>query len=277
MAIFGSGVCLMSITFNQNDKVKYASAKFALNFIKDGMKIGLGTGSTASWFVVLLGDLIRSKGINISSVSTSKFTKKLAESVGIEVLNLDELINLDLTVDGTDEFDDKLNLIKGGGGALLQEKIVASASSEMIVIADESKCVDKLGNFPLPIEVVPFGVQSTKALIDQLLYSLGYSEALGVIRSKNDNVFITDESNNIIDYKLSKIEDAEELSNKLNSLPGVVENGIFVNLCSKVIVAEPNGNIVLHTLGGKVSDFQNLDINEMNSLYAKILEIQNEI
>ena len=277
MVIFGSGVCLMSITFNQNDKVKYASAKFALNFIKDGMKIGLGTGSTASWFVVLLGDLIRSKGINISSVSTSKFTKKLAESVGIEVLNLDELINLDLTVDGTDEFDDKLNLIKGGGGALLQEKIVASASSEMIVIADESKCVEKLGNFPLPIEVVPFGVQSTKALIDQLLYSLGYSEALGAIRSKNDNVFITDESNNIIDYKLSKIEDANELSNKLNSLPGVVENGIFVNLCSKVIVAEPNGNIVLHTLGGKVFDFQNLEINEMNSLNAKILEIQNEI
>ena len=275
--MFGSGVCLMSITFNQNDKVKYASAKFALNFIKDGMKIGLGTGSTASWFVVLLGDLIRSKGINISSVSTSEFTKKLAESVGIEVLNLDELINLDLTVDGTDEFDDKLNLIKGGGGALLQEKIVASASSEMIVIADESKCVEKLGNFPLPIEVVPFGVQSTKALIDQLLYSLGYSEALGVIRSKNDNVFITDESNNIIDYKLSKIEDANELSNKLNSLPGVVENGIFVNLCSKVIVAEPNGNIVLHTLGGKVFDFQNLEINEMNSLNAKILEIQNEI
>ena len=277
MVMFGSGVCLMSFTFNQNDKVKYASAKFALNFIKDGMKICLGTGSTASWFVVLLGDLIRSKGINISSVSTSKFTKKLAESVGIEVLNLDELINLDLTVDGTDEFDDKLNLIKGGGGALLQEKIVASASSEMIVIADESKCVNKLGKFPLPVEVVPFGVQSTKALIDQLLYSLGYSEALGVIRSKNDNVFITDESNNIIDYKLSKIEDAEELSNKLNSLPGVVENGIFVNLCSKVIVAEPDGNIVLHTLGGKVSDFQNLDINEMNSLNAKILEIQNEI
>ena len=212
-----------------------------------------------------------------AKTKTSKFTKKLAESVGIEVLNLDELITLDLTIDGTDEFDDKLNLIKGGGGALLQEKIVASASSEMIVIADESKCVDKLGKFPLPVEVVPFGVQSTKALIDHLLYSFGYSEALGVIRSKNNNVFITDEGNNIIDYKLSKIEDAEELSNKLNSLPGVVENGIFVNLCSKVIVAEPDGNIVLHTTGGKVSDFQNLDINEMNSLNAKILEIQNEI
>lgn len=267
----------MDFTFTESDKAKYASAKYSLNFIEDGMRVGLGTGSTAAWFVVLLADFIKKNDINLTTVSTSSSTKMLAESVGIRVVSLNEIERLDLTVDGADEFDDHLNLIKGGGGALLQEKIVASASSEMIVIADTKKHVEKLGKFPLPIEVVPFGASFTKNMIDELFFTCGFKNTLGTFRKKNGENFITDEGNNIIDYKLKEIENVQNLSIKINNLAGVIEHGIFTNLCTKVIVGEDNGNVHLYSKQLKTDEFQTIDLNEMNRLNAIIIGIKNEI
>ncbi|KKL67922.1 hypothetical protein LCGC14_2130130 [marine sediment metagenome] len=153
------------------DTAKFVAAKRACDFVEDGMRVGLGTGSTAAWLVRCLGEMVKD-GLRISGVPTSARTAELARQVGIEVISLDEAKWLDVTIDGADEFDGELNLIKGGGGALLQEKIVATASDRMIVIADKSKQVETLGAFPLPIEVVPFGWQTTKALISETLSSL---------------------------------------------------------------------------------------------------------
>ena len=267
----------MDFTFNDSDKAKYASAKYSLNFIKDGMKIGLGTGSPAAWFVVLLSDYIKRNDIKVTTVATSNFTKTLAKAVGVIVVSLDEIECLDLTIDGADEFDDHLNLIKGGGGALLQEKIVASASSEMIVIADTGKYVKKLGKFPLPIEVVPFGASSTKSMIDKLFLTCGFMNISGIFRQKNGQIFVTDEGNNIIDYKLTKIDNVEELSKKINNLTGVIEHGIFTNLCTKVIVGKPNGGIYLFSKQLKTNKFQAIDLSEMNRLNKTIMGIKNEI
>ena len=277
MAISGVGVFKMDFTFNDSDKAKYASAKYSLNFIKDGMKIGLGTGSTAAWFVVLLSDFIKKNDIKVTTVATSSFTKILAKAVGVIVVSLDEIECLDLTIDGADEFDDHLNLIKGGGGALLQEKIVASASSEMIVIADTGKYVKKLGKFPLPIEVVPFGASSTKNIIDNLFLICGFKDISGTFRQKNGQIFVTDEGNNIIDYKLNEINNVKELSIKINNITGVIEHGIFTNLCTKVIVGKPSGGIHLFSKQLKTNKFQAIDLSEMNRLNETILGIKNEI
>ncbi|MDE2693124.1 MAG: ribose-5-phosphate isomerase RpiA [Paracoccaceae bacterium] len=277
MAISGVGVFEMDFTFNDSDKAKYASAKYSLNFIKDGMKIGLGTGSTAAWFVVLLSDFIKKNDIKVTTVATSNFTKTLAKAVGVIVVSLDEIKCLDLTIDGADEFDDHLNLIKGGGGALLQEKIVASASSEMIVIADTGKYVKKLGKFPLPIEVVPFGASSTKNIIDNLFLTCGFKDISGTFRQKNGQIFVTDEGNNIIDYKLNEINNVKELSIKINNITGVIEHGIFTNLCTKVIVGKPSGGIHLFSKQLKTNKFQAIDLSEMKRLNKTILGIKNEI
>lgn len=277
MAISGVGVFEMDFTFNDSDKAKYASAKYSLNFIKDGMKIGLGTGSTAAWFVVLLSDFIKKYDIKVTTVATSNFTKTLAKAVGVIVVSLDEIKCLDLTIDGADEFDDHLNLIKGGGGALLQEKIVASASSEMIVIADTGKYVKKLGKFPLPIEVVPFGASSTKNILDNLFLTCGFKDISGIFRQKNGQIFVTDEGNNIIDYKLNEINNVKELSIKINNITGVIEHGIFTNLCTKVIVGKPSGGIHLFSKQLKTNKFQAIDLSEMKRLNKTILGIKNEI
>jgi len=277
MAISGVGVFEMDFTFNDSDKAKYASAKYSLNFIKDGMKIGLGTGSTAAWFVVLLSDFIKKNDIKVTTVATSNFTKTLAKAVGVKVVSLDEIKCLDLTIDGADEFDDHLNLIKGGGGALLQEKIVASASSEMIVIADTGKYVKKLGKFPLPIEVVPFGASSTKNILDNLFLTCGFKDISGTFRQKNGQIFVTDEGNNIIDYKLNEINNVKELSIKINNITGVIEHGIFTNLCTKVIVGKPSGGIHLFSKQLKTNKFQAIDLSEMKRLNKTILGIKNEI
>lgn len=277
MAISGVGVFEMDFTFNDSDKAKYASAKYSLNFIKDGMKIGLGTGSTAAWFVVLLSDFIKKNDIKVTTVATSNFTKTLAKAVGVIVVSLDEIKCLDLTIDGADEFDDHLNLIKGGGGALLQEKIVASASSEMIVIADTGKYVKKLGKFPLPIEVVPFGASSTKNILDNLFLTCGFKDISGTFRQKNGQIFVTDEGNNIIDYKLNEINNVKELSIKINNITGVIEHGIFTNLCTKVIVGKPSGGIHLFSKQLKTNKFQAIDLSEMKRLNKTILGIKNEI
>jgi ribose 5-phosphate isomerase len=162
----------MSENLSPIDTAKFVAAKRAMEFIEDGMKLGLGTGSTAAWMVRCLGERVRDEGLNITGVPTSSRTAELARQQGIKVISLDEARWLDLTIDGADEFDPELNLIKGGGGALLQEKIVATASDRMIVITDISKQVDALGAFPLPVEVIPFGWQTTKALVEEVLTSM---------------------------------------------------------------------------------------------------------
>lgn len=225
------------------DKAKFVAAKRAVEFVESGMKVGLGTGSTAAWMVRCLGELVREDGLKITGVPTSSRTADLARQVGIKVVSLDEAKWLDLTIDGADEFDADLNLIKGGGGALLQEKIVATASDQMIVIADAAKEVMQLGAFPLPVEVVPFGWQTTKALIEE---TLGAMDVLGqstTLRMNGDHAFITDEGNYIVDLHLHRIGNARQLALILNQIPGVVENGLFIDICDIVVVGHGDGRV----------------------------------
>ena len=176
------------------DKAKFVAAKRSAEYVEDGMRVGLGTGSTAAWMVRCLGELVRQDGLKIKGVPTSARTAQLAREVGIEVISLDEAKWLDITIDGADEFDGELNLIKGGGGALLQEKIVATASDQMIVIADIGKEVETLGAFPLPVEVIPFGWQTTKSLVEEFLISMDVLGRDATLRMNGTQPFVTDES-----------------------------------------------------------------------------------
>lgn len=260
----------MSFDFTNSEKAKYISAKHALGLIKDGMRVGLGTGSTASWFIVLLAELIRRDDLTILATSTSTQTRILAESLGIKVMSLKEIDNIDLTVDGADEFDCQLNLIKGGGGALLQEKIVAAASSKMIVIADNAKRVKTLGKFPLPIEIVPFGVETIERNLSKLLASLGYKKPRGVLRKNVNEVFLTDEGHYILDYDLSRMDRIEELALNINNLPGVVEHGIFIGLCDEVFVGKGNGSVDIYTNKARSTFSYQIDLDEMSYIKSLI-------
>ena len=207
------------------------------------MKLGLGTGSTAAWMVRCLAERVNKEGLKVKGVPTSIQTADLAKKLGIEVITLDSAGQLDLTIDGTDEFDDNLNLIKGAGGALLREKIVASASDKMIVIADDAKGVERLGRFPLPVEVLNFGFKSSQLLIQALLEFQDVDSSIIKTRMAGDLPFVTDEGNHILDLYLGRIGDAAALSLALNQVPGVVENGLFVKLCDVVIVGLADGTV----------------------------------
>src|SRR5580693_9175864 len=204
------------------DGLKRQAAAQALEHVRDGMKLGLGTGSTAKHFVELLGMRVRD-GLNVIGVPTSEATRIDAERCGIALTTLDEVDRLDLTVDGADEIDPSLNLIKGGGGALLREKIVAAASDRMIVIADDTKWVDVLGRFPLPVEVVPFGLAATRRAMAEAFAKCGVSGQMGVRNGKDGHVFVTDGGHWIIDAHLGRIADASRLAGLLSAIPGVVE------------------------------------------------------
>ena len=232
----------ISINF---DKGKEAAAKEALTFIKSNMVIGLGTGSTAKIFVDLLAKKFFSEKLNIKVLSTSSKTEIQAKNLGLPLTQIDKVSNIDIVIDGADETDMKLNLIKGGGGALLQEKIVASNSNKMIVIVDSSKVVENLGKFPLPIEIVKFGCNSTKKQIEKMLYKLGYSNFSMNWRKENDKFFITDEKHYILDLYLKKIKDPTFLHKIINNIPGVVETGLFIKIANQVIVGDDKGNIKL--------------------------------
>ena len=222
------------------EDLKRQAAARALEDVRDGMKLGLGTGSTARHFVDLLGERVRA-GLNVVGVPTSEATRAQAQSCGIALTTLDETPQLDLTVDGADEIDPALNLVKGGGGALLREKIVAAASGRMTVIADTTKWVATLGRFPLPIEVMPFGLGATRTAIARTLESLGCPAEL-VLRKGGDGLaFVTDGGHWIVDAKCQRIADAGRLAAALNAIPGVVEHGLFIGLASKVILADPAG------------------------------------
>ena len=215
---------------------KQRSAEAACEYVKDGMIVGLGTGSTADFAVKKIGELVRN-GLSIRGIPTSEATKILAESEGIPLIDFSETMFIDLTIDGADEIDASLNMIKGGGAALLREKIVASASREEIIIVSSSKLVQQLGAFPLPVEVIPFGWQ---VVFNQLESLQGNPE----LRLKQGQPSVTDQGNFIVDCHFRKIENPEQLEQHLNMIPGVVENGLFINLCTRMIMADGE-NIIL--------------------------------
>lgn len=224
-----------------SQQLKIEAARTALAFVKDGAKLGVGTGSTAEEFVKLLAPLV-AQGLKIQAVPTSERTQKLCNELGIETYTLEQVPQLDLTIDGADEFDAELQLIKGAGGALLREKIVAKASTIMIVIADASKRVDQLGqNFAVPIEVVPFGLSSTLATIQSLARALDLSDKIELRKNEDGSTYITDGNHYILDASFGRICDAKRLNTLLNQIPGVVENGLFIDIAKNIIVAGPKG------------------------------------
>lgn len=220
-------------------EMKIEAAAAALSYVENGMRLGIGTGSTAEEFVRLLAERV-ADGLSVVGVPTSERTARLCVELGVPLMSLDELPELDLTIDGADEVDSKLRLIKGGGGALLREKIVASASSRMIVIADESKVVETLGAFKLPIEVNPFGIVTTRLAVERTAARLGLTGDIEPRRS-GGGIFTTDGGHHILDASFGRIPDAEALATALNAIPGVVEQGLFINMASIAIIAGAAG------------------------------------
>lgn len=216
---------------SSNNKQRAAAA--AAELITDGMILGLGTGTTASYLVQILGERVR-QGLRIQGVPTSEATRQLAIAEGVPLTTLEEQPVLDLCLDGADEVDPDLNLIKGGGGALLREKIVASAARQRIIMVDVSKCVDCLGAFSLAVEVIPFGWEVTRRQLEQF-------GGVPTLRQREGKPFVTDQGHYIIDCALSRIEDVPKLNHQLNQLPGVVENGLFVDMTDRLIIGSPDG------------------------------------
>ncbi len=220
-------------------QLKIAAAAEALTHVKSGMKLGIGTGSTAEEFVRLLAVKV-AEGFEIIGVPTSERTAALCNELGVPLTTLEETPHLDLTIDGADEVDGDLSLIKGGGGALLREKIVAAASDAMIVIADESKVVDTLGRFPLPVEVNRFGLAATKIAIEKAITDLGLEAPLS-LRMKDGEIFVTDGGHYILDASFGRIPDTKALSGALLAIPGVVEHGLFIGLARAAVIAGTSG------------------------------------
>ncbi|MEM6303539.1 MAG: ribose-5-phosphate isomerase RpiA [Pseudomonadota bacterium] len=260
----------MSGELSPIDRAKFVAAKRAADFVEDGMRVGLGTGSTAAWLVRCLGEMVRDEGLKITGVPTSSRTAALARDVGIDVISLDEAKWLDLTIDGADEFDGDLNLIKGGGGALLQEKIVATASDQMIVIADAAKEVERLGAFPLPVEVIPFGWQTTQALIEEMLIGMDVMGRQLSMRMNGAVPYITDEGNHILDLHLSRIGNPRQMAMVLNQMPGVVENGLFIDVCDVVVIGYGDGRAEVRDINAGTVSTDQLDFVESENLFADI-------
>jgi ribose 5-phosphate isomerase A len=222
------------------DDFKREAARLALSQVETGMRLGLGTGTTAHHFVDLLGQKVR-QGLSVVCVATSERTEAQARGLGIPLTTLDEVPELDLCVDGADEIGPRLALIKGGGGALLREKIVATAASRMVVIADETKLVDHLGAFPLPVEIVPFGLEATRRAIARTLSALGLSGEIALRKAADGLVFVTDGGHHILDCHLTRIDDPAPVATGLSAIPGVVEHGLFLGIARAAWIAGPGG------------------------------------
>jgi len=223
----------MTSVQEKNDLEKEAAARASLQFIKDGQVVGLGTGSTAAYFIKLLAEKVK-KGLRIRGIPTSLRSQELAQSLGIPLTTLDECQEIAVTVDGADEVDPQLRLIKGGGGAMLREKIVASATKRLVIVADASKQVPVLGRFPLPVEVIRFA----QALVAKRITGLG---AQVTVRTGLDGKpYVTDENNHILDCRFGQIPDADALARQLSDMPGVVEHGLFIGMASVVLFARGN-------------------------------------
>jgi ribose 5-phosphate isomerase A len=213
-----------------NDQEKEAAARASLRFVKDGQVVGLGTGSTAAYFIKLLGDEVK-RGLRIRGIPTSVRSRELAESLGIPMTTLDECQEISVTVDGADEVDPQLRLIKGGGGAMLREKVVASATKQLVIVADASKQVPVLGKFPLPVEVIRFA----QALVAKRIAALGAEVSMRT--DADGKPYVTDENNHILDCRFGQIRDADGLARELSGMPGVVEHGLFIGMASVVLFA----------------------------------------
>ncbi|MEN0000994.1 MAG: ribose-5-phosphate isomerase RpiA [Pseudomonadota bacterium] len=222
------------------DELKRAVGRAALDHVKDGMRLGIGTGSTAEAFVHHLAEAV-GEGLSVVGVPTSERTAGLCMELGVPLSTLDETPELDLTIDGADEVDPALNLIKGGGGALLREKIVATASAQMLVIADKSKLVDDLGAFPLPIEVNPFGFEATRKAVARVCAAHGGVEKLVMRGDRDDEPFMTDGGHFILDASFGHISDPKALESALLRVAGVVQTGLFIGIAAKALIATPQG------------------------------------
>ena len=220
--------------------LKRLAAARALEYVRDGMKLGLGTGTTAEAFVELLAEKV-ARGLKIACTATSRRTADKARALEIPIAELDAIAPLDLAVDGADEADRNLDLIKGGGGALLHEKIVEACAKRLVIIADESKLVDRLGRYPLPVEVIPFGHATTAARIAAAARVLGYADLAPKLRLKDGAPFITDSGNYIYDCPFAAIRETTELASALANLAGVVEHGLFVGMASVLVIAGETG------------------------------------
>jgi ribose 5-phosphate isomerase A len=227
------------------DLAKRAAAARALEMVEDGMTLGLGTGSTAGWFVRLLSERIRSPGLDVVGVATSSATVWLASELGVPLVKPEDIELIDLTVDGADEIDPDFNLIKGGGAALLQEKIVAAASDRMVVIADVSKCCDTLGAFPLPVEIVRFGWTLTRRAVLEVLGSMDVDGRRVEVRTGANGPLVTDEGHFILDLHLGRIGDPPALAAALTAIPGVVEHGLFIGMAANVVLGHADGSAEL--------------------------------
>ncbi|MFA7434026.1 MAG: ribose-5-phosphate isomerase RpiA [Gemmobacter sp.] len=252
------------------DKAKFVAARRAVEMVEDGMKLGMGTGSTAAWMVRCIAERMREEGLRVTGVPTSSRTAELARQLGIPVTSLDEARWLDLTIDGADEFDADLALIKGGGGALLQEKIVATASDRMIVIADAAKEVAQLGAFPLPVEVIPFGWQTTKALVEETLVGLDVMGRDVTLRMNGDRAFVTDEGNHILDLHLGRIGNARQLSLVINQIPGVVENGLFIDICDVVVIGHGDGKVEVRDINEGTAETGQVEFAPTDNIFADL-------
>ncbi len=228
------------MSLSDAEKLKHAAAARAVEFVRPGMRLGLGTGSTAKHFVALLGERVRG-GLDVVGVPTSEATRRDAERQGVPLTTLEDTPELDLTVDGADEIAPDLTLTKGGGGALLREKIVAAASGRMIVIADESKSVPMLGRFPLPIEIVPFGVEPTRRAVEAAAHACACPGAAALRRTGEGHPFVTDGGHLLLDAALVRIPDPASLARRLAAIPGVMEHGLFIGLAHIAIIAGRDG------------------------------------
>ncbi len=252
------------------DTARLAAARRAVEHVESGMRVGLGTGSTAAWMVRCLGEMIRRDGLRIQGVPTSLRTAELARQAGIDVITLDEARRLDITIDGADEFDGELNLVKGGGGALLHEKIVATASDLMVAIVDAAKEVKMIGAFPLPVEVIPFGWQTTMALIRKTLIGLDMPGRETTLRRNGDTPFVTDEGNFIVDLHLMNIGDPRQLSLSINRIPGVVENGLFIDICDRVVIGHGDGRVELRNRKAATAAKTRIDFAGNETLFSDL-------
>lgn len=229
---------------SQADPAKLAAARAAVALVEDGMRLGLGTGSTASVMVRVLAARVAAEGLRLRCAATSKATAELAESLGLRIETLDQIGWLDLTIDGADEVDGLLHLIKGGGAAHLREKVVAAASDRMVVIADPGKVVETLGAFPLPVEVLEFGFETTRKLIRRALEELDLGGREVLQRLRGSDAVVTDEGNLILDLRLGEIPDPVALARALSAIPGVVEHGLFLGMCELAIIGREDGSVV---------------------------------
>ena len=233
----------MSAGQDPGGSAKIAAAERAAGLVESGMRVGLGTGSTSAFLVKAIARRMREESLRIEVVATSDRCEALARASGMVPEDSEDIGRMDMTIDGADECDRRLDLIKGGGGALLTEKIVAESSDRLIVIGDVSKMSEFLGSFPLPVEVTQFGWKSTNSRILRCLESIGFGEVVGDLRFGTDGPFVTQEGNFILDYRLGRIEDPPGLHSELISIAGVVETGLFTGMCDLAIFGDHDGSV----------------------------------